>query len=158
MDDFNSQKAKQIIDNNLYLTLATCNDKLQPWAAPLYYAYDSDYNFYFISASNSLHAQHIKLNAKVSMAIFDSHALAGTGDGVQIEGVAYPAKVMELPHIIFTYFRRRFPDEIDRWKTKQPSQFMGKNLFWFYKVVPTHIFTLDLSNTEVDIRVEVTIN
>ena len=156
MNISNAEKARRIIEQNIYLTLATSNNSGKPWIAPLYYAYDDKYNFFFVSAYDSLHVEHIKINPRVAIAIFDSHAPAGEGDGVQIEAQASLASLTELPHILYVYFRRRFPDEIERAKHHHlPTEYMGKNLFWFFKVVPVKVYTLDLTITHVDRRIEV---
>lgn len=151
-----SDKAKSIICKNNYLTLATCDLKGKPWAATLYYAYDKNFNFYFISASDSLHVNHIKENENVALAIFDSHAKVGEGDGVQIEGVAHRLSVVELPHALTVYFKRRFPDEIERIKHGHfPTEYLGKSFFSFIKVKPLKVYTLDLSVKDYDKRIEV---
>jgi len=156
MNISNAEKARRIIEQNVYMALATSDNSGSPWVATLYYAYDSQYNFYFLSAKDSLHATHIEINPRVAMAIYDSCAPPGEGDGVQIEGRAYLAKPRELPHIIAVYFRRRFPDEVVRAMHKHfPWEYQGKHLLRFFKVVPVKVYTLDLTETKVDRRVEV---
>lgn len=44
MNDQLSQRAKEIIENILYITVATCSKDGQPWNTPVYCAYDEDYN------------------------------------------------------------------------------------------------------------------
>jgi uncharacterized protein YhbP (UPF0306 family) len=152
----NAEKARRIISQNNYMTLATSDKNGTPWSAPLYYAFDDKYNFFFISANDALHINHININAHVAISIFDSHAPVGEGDGVQIEALATSASLLELPHILSVYFRRRFPDEMERIKHHHlPTEYMGKNLFWFFKVTPTKVYTLDLTVTKVDKRIEV---
>ncbi len=151
----NTAKAKKIIADNLYLTLATADLQGKPWAAPVYYAYDADYTFYFVSASDSLHAQHIHVNPRVAFAVFDSTAPAGTGDGVQVDGIAEAASLRELPHILSVYFRRRFTDELERIRHLVPSKYMGVSLFWFFKIKPIAVYTLDPRFTDVDRRIQV---
>jgi len=152
----NAEKARQIIKQNIYMALATSDNLGKPWVATLYYAFDNKFNFYFVSAKDSLHAQHIKINPRVAISIYDSHAPPGEGDGVQIDGLAYFAKTAELPHILSVYFLRRFPDEIIRAKHHHlPMEYIGKNLLRFFKVVPTKVYTLDLTITKVDRRIEV---
>lgn len=85
------QIARDIIKNNCYLTLGTADENM-PWTAPLYYAVDDRYTFYYISQMDSLHTKHILKNSKVAFAIFDSHQKEGTGNGVQASGRAYLLK------------------------------------------------------------------
>ena len=152
----NAEKARRIISANNYLTLATSDLNGKPWAAPLYYAYDKDFNFYFISASDSLHVKHIQENENVSVAIFDTHDPVGEGDGVQLEGIAHRLGILDLPYALYVYFRRRFPEEIERIKNGHfPTEYIGNSFFSFIKLKPTKVFTLDLSVKDFDKRLEV---
>ena len=47
--------AKEIIEQNQYVTLATSDNAGNPWVSPVVYAYDKDCNFYFVSIPNSKH-------------------------------------------------------------------------------------------------------
>ena len=49
--------AKDIIKNNIYLTLGTAD--ANPWVAPLFYCVNENYNFYFISQLDSLHTKQM---------------------------------------------------------------------------------------------------
>jgi uncharacterized protein YhbP (UPF0306 family) len=151
-----TQKAKKIIVSNKYLTLATADAQGIPWAAPLFYAYDDEYNFYFLSAKDSLHAEHIEVNHRVALAIFDSTVPLGEGDGVQIEGHAEMAGFSELPRIIHLYYKQRFVDIKERARhTHGVEDFAGLAIRRFYKVVPIRAYTLDTDATSVDRRVEI---
>src|SRR3990167_5669145 len=92
----NVKLAKDILEINIYCTLATSSHFGRPWAAPLYYALDDKYNFYFISKPHTLHSRHIKINPHIALAIFDSHQPEGIGNGVQIAGKAYELKNSEI--------------------------------------------------------------
>lgn len=73
--------AREIIKKNIYMTLATYGGS--PWAAPLHYGVDNDFNFYFISQLDSLHVKSLIQNPEVAFAIFDSTQEEGKGNGVQ---------------------------------------------------------------------------
>ena len=94
---------RKIIENNLYLSLATCDGKI-PWIAVVQYVVDEKYNFYFISARDSLHGQHILKNPTVAFTIFDSHQAAGTGDGIQVLGKACVLSNVKYPAVVVKYF------------------------------------------------------
>jgi uncharacterized protein YhbP (UPF0306 family) len=156
--DSNTEKARRIISTNNYLCLATCDQDGNPWVAPLYYAFDDDYNFYFVSAADAVHTTHIVKNRRVAFAIYDSRDPVGEGDGVQIEAEAHIAKITELPHVLAVYFMRRFPHELERIKHHHfPTEYIDGTMFRFIKVVPRHIYTLDLSIKDLDRRIEVSL-
>ena len=79
--------AKKIIEDNIYLTVASSSKNGKPWISPLFFAYDKKYNFYWISGKDSLHSKLIRKNSKVAIVIFDSTASEGKGDGVYFEAI-----------------------------------------------------------------------
>jgi uncharacterized protein YhbP (UPF0306 family) len=155
MEESNDEKARRIIADNIYLTLATCDLKNKPWAAPVYYAYDSDYNFYFVSAKDSLHATHIAENPAVGIAIYNSTIPAGECDGVQIDGMAHVAGVTDLPKALGVYSNRRFRDPKERsLHINSVTDFWGVALLRIFVVRVVKAYTLDPTVKEVDKRIE----
>lgn len=139
--------AREIIRSNCYLTLST-TDGESPWAAPLFYAVDNNYTFYFISQLNSLHSQHISKNPAVAFAIFDSHQKEGTGNGVQGSGKVYRLEDEKLPEA-FKWYHTTFVE-------MKPESFKGSAPYRFFKIVPDHFYVLD-PEAKVDKRVEVSL-
>lgn len=137
--------AKEIINNNIYLTLAT-SDKL-PWAAPLYYCKDDDFNFYFISQMQSVHIKHLLKNPEVAIAIFDSNAPEGEGNGVQASGKAMLLESEEEIIDALKYYHTSFI-------SCSPKDFDGSKPYRLFKVISDKFFVLD-PEAEVDKRVEV---
>jgi uncharacterized protein YhbP (UPF0306 family) len=140
--------AKDIITKNIYLTLSTA-DNNTPWAAPLFYCTDKNYNFYYISQMDSLHTRHILKNAKVAFAIFDSHAEEGQGNGVQGSGSAHlleeEVEIKEaLKHYHTTFIDCKFED------------FTGERPYRLFKIVPDKFYVLE-PDADVDKRVEVSL-
>ena len=138
--------AKDIIKNNIYLTLSTTDGK-KPWATPLYYCADNKYNFYFISQMDSLHTKNILKDPKVAFAIFDSHQKEGTGNGVQASGKAYLLKKEKEIAEALRWFHTNFI-EIKKEKV------LGNSKYKLFKITPEHFYVLD-PEAKVDKRVEV---
>lgn len=139
------QLAKDIVKNNIYITLATC-DSGAPWAAPVYYCVDEDYNFLFVSQLSSLHSRHVLKNPKVAFAIFDSHSEEGKGKGIQGEG---KVKMLEGEDL---------SKEISKYHTtfiEIKEEFLkGDAAYRLFKLAPEHIFVTD-PDAKVDKRTEV---
>jgi len=151
------EKARQIIVSNRYLALATCSGET-PWVAALAYAVDKDYIFYFYSAKNSLHIEHIKKNPNVAFTIYNSTLPSDEVDGLQIAGIVTQVKLIDLPRVIRLYYEQTFPDEIIRAKWKQPiSAFKDVAIKRFYQIKPIKVYKIDLSTTEVDRRIEISL-
>lgn len=79
-------KAKKTINDCFYLNIASITKAGSPWNTPVYYTFDKNYNFYWISAQNSIHSQNIRSNSEVFITIYPSEE---SGVGVYIEANAY---------------------------------------------------------------------
>ncbi len=137
--------AKRIIEENSYLTLSTTDDS-RPWATVLQYVVDEQFNFYFISSRDSLHAQHIEKNPAVAFAIFDSRQPSGTGEGIQASGTARILAPSEYNQTVTDYFK--ILEAIGIAKEKNA----------IFKVTPEHFFIPDTEfwqKERVDRHIEV---
>jgi nitroimidazol reductase NimA-like FMN-containing flavoprotein (pyridoxamine 5'-phosphate oxidase superfamily) len=130
MDELSAQ-AKQIIEKNIYMTIATASKDGQPWNTPVYCAFDEQYNFYWNSRPDAQHSKNIAVNPDVFIVIYDSSAEEGTGDGVyikararMIEGEAEAQKALDL------LFHRKGSE------SKPAADFLGDNPRRVYKAVP----------------------
>jgi hypothetical protein len=65
--------ARTIIDENLYMTLATADESGLPWASPVYYASEEYSAFYWVSAPEATHSRNLAVRPQASIVIFDSH-------------------------------------------------------------------------------------
>ncbi len=140
-----NQKAIEIIKANIYFTLATTDGK-QPWAAPLFYCADEDFNFYFISQMDSLHTVHILKQPRVSFAIFDSHQPEGEGNGVQGSGTVSLLRGDEVVQGL-KYYSTTFID-------LKPESLAPPAPYRLFKISTERFFILD-PEAETDKRVEV---
>ncbi len=83
-----TQKVKQIIKENIYMTISVSTLKGDPWIANIYYACNSKYNFYWYSPISSVHSKTININPKIAIAIFNSTAVGDDVDAVYIKAKA----------------------------------------------------------------------
>lgn len=139
-----NQLARDIIKNNIYLSLATADG--EPWVAPVYYCVDDKYNFYFMSQMDSLHTQHILKNPVVAFAIFDSHQKEGTGNGIQGKGKTYLLKEEEWDEVL-KWYHTSFID--------LTKEVLKNSPYYFFKIVPEKFYILDPDEKHVDKRIEV---
>ena len=143
MSNDEQEFARQIVRNNRYLTLASC-DGAEPWAATLEYVCDEDLNLYFFSPEASLHARHIQANERVALSIFEAQqqefepAEILRLAGVQIEAVAH---IMSPP----------YPDLIERqieiWQLSLPP-------YAAYRITPQRWY-LPVVKDGVNVRIDV---
>lgn len=91
-----AERAREIIERIVYMTVATVSEDGEPWNSPVFAAYDEHYNFYWGSHYKSKHSRNIRTNGHAFLAIYDSTAAAGGGEGVYVKATA-----QELTHPIF---------------------------------------------------------
>lgn len=139
-----NQVAQKILRENIYLTLATADKK--PWASPVYYCLDPDFNLYFISLNSSIHAQNISKNKEVAFAVFDSRQKEGTGQGVQGSGKAHQLKGFEVLDGLRWYHTKYVPMNL--------ATLRKVGYYRLFKLIPEKLFVLD-PEAAVDKRVEV---
>ena len=141
-----NKKAIEMLKSNIYLTLATTDGDI-PWAAPLFYCLDDDFNFYFISQMDSLHTVHVlEKQSKVGFAVFDSHQKEGEGNGVQGSGTVTLLKddevVEGLKHYSTTFIELK------------PELLVAPAPYRLFKLTTDSFFVLD-PEAKTDKRVEV---
>ncbi len=149
--------ARQIINQNIYLSLAT-SFKNRNWIAPLFYVTDKKYLFYFISEHKSLHAQHIRKNPNSAVTIFNSQEKPEQVNGIQMSCRATELNSKIKPVIKLIYqkteaelLKLRFPDHLN------PESYLGKSPFRIYQITPKDVYILDPKITHTDKRIKVDI-
>jgi uncharacterized protein YhbP (UPF0306 family) len=130
MADKPNKRAKEIIEEILYITIATASKDGKPWNSPVYSAYDKNYNFFWASAIDAKHSQNIHENSQVALVIYNSKAPAGTGEGVYIQAKAYQlTNEKEIDHAL-----KHLEERINH-NPPPPSNFLGKMPRRVYKAV-----------------------
>lgn len=151
-----SKRAKQIINEIIYITVATSSKNGQPWNSPVYSAYDENYNFYWASWKENQHSKNIAANNRIFIVIYDSKAPEGTGEGVYVQAKAYMLTKKEEVARALGYLDGRVG------KKKNPktrvAQFLGDKPRRIYKAVPEKFWVNgegDVNGEYIDVRTEV---
>ena len=149
-------KAKKVINDILYITIATCDKNNQPWNSPVYSAFDENYNFYWASWKENKHSKNIKENDNVFVVIYDSTVQEGTGFGVYMRGKARQLESRDAIEIIkslkLLYSRKNK-------KPRKIEEFLGLLPRRIYKFVPEQVWVNsedDVKSNFVDSRIEIT--
>jgi hypothetical protein len=80
--------ARQVIDSNRYLTLATADSAGNPWASPVWYAHDSYTSFFWVSRPQARHSYNLAVRSTASVVIFDSTVPERQAQAVYLETLA----------------------------------------------------------------------
>jgi len=155
-----TEMAREIIHSNRFLSLATRNSNGEVWATPLSYSIDSNYNFYFTTAVDSTHIDHIRENPYVAFSIFNSTRRVSDIDGVQIKGIVGEVEKEQLAEVVKQYYLQVFPDPEERSEWEAPWEHFLEDdfpVYRFFQITPTEIYKRDTDNDEVDRRVQINI-
>lgn len=129
------------------MVIATCQNN-QPWVATVFYSYDDDLHFYFLSRLHRRHSQEILKNKKVAMAIADRHFNLGDKvKGIQIEGTCQALSGEDAKHA-FAHYKKRFPQaekimEEDALTREEASFAENEVIHRIWKVTPVMIKVFD---------------
>ena len=80
--------AREILDANHYMTLATADGEGEPWASPVWFAHAGYREFFWISRPGARHSRNIAVRPQLAIVIFDSTVPEGEGVAVYLEARA----------------------------------------------------------------------
>ena len=149
-------KAKKVIQDILYITIATSNKQNEPWNTPVYSAFDDHYTFYWASWKENQHSKNIKENENVFIVIYDSTVPEGTGFGVYMKGKARQLGLkdsLEMAKALKLLYQRK-----DK-KIRKPQEFLGLLPRRVFAFVPEKVWVNsagDIHGNFIDTRVEIT--
>ncbi len=132
------EEIKQFLAKNSALALATTKKNV-PWACTLIYAFDKDFNLYFLSEKSSRHCQELEKNPKVAVAV---HDMSGKMKGVQIQGKVSLVPKTKTPFAL-ALFWKRFPWAKKNWVTSPKQLFAKAFKTALYQIRPERIYLLD---------------
>src|SRR5215210_6421748 len=81
-------RAREIVDSNLYMTLATADGEGRPWASPVWFAHEGYAEFVWVSKPGARHSRSLAARPQVGIVIFDSTVGQGEAEAVYIEAEA----------------------------------------------------------------------
>lgn len=148
-------RAKAIIHQIKYITIASVTPEGKPWNSPVFAAFDEHYNFYWNSWRENQHSQNIAYLPEVFLVIYDSTVAEGTGEGVYIQArveVVTDKKEIESSRLLMQA-RKDKPSS----KLRSSDEFLGDYPRRVYKAIPQRIWMNgdgDVQGNYVDVRVE----
>jgi hypothetical protein len=140
--------ARQIVDSNLYLVVATADPSGQPWPSPVYFAHRGYREFFWVSVPEAVHSRNLRERREVGIVIFDSSVRIGTGQGVYISGVAQELPAHEVDDGIALFSQRSVGHGGVEWTAEDVREPARHRL---YRATAEAVYVLD----EHDQRVEV---
>ena len=157
---------KKILDNNLYLTISTCDKKGNPWVSNLYFVYDKEYNFYWYSPVGSKHSQLIETNPNVALSVFNSTAVGDDVTALYIQAKAsvvtdkkelakglllYGKKMLKTNFVTGKEAYTKFVNSLKDFEGNSPIRLYKAVSEKMWKLAPSEIY----NDKYVDSRIEI---
>ena len=108
-------QARELIDANRYLTLATADADGRPWVAPVWYAHEGYGDLLWVSRPEARHSRNLAVRPEVAVVIFDSTVPVGAAQAVYVEAVAEQLGGAEAERAIAAFSRRSQADGAGPW-------------------------------------------
>ena len=108
--------ARDIIDANRYMTLATADGDGLPWATPVWFAHEGYTDFLWVSRPEARHSRNLASRSELAIVIFDSTVPVGGAQAVYAEALAAELVGAELEHAVAIYSRRSEAHGAGEWR------------------------------------------
>jgi hypothetical protein len=125
-----AQTVRHIIDASRYLVLATADAAGRPWSTPVYFAHIGFSEFFWVSSPDVTHSRNIAVRPEVGIAIFDSHAAIGAGQGVYMTAVATLLEGDQTADGIAAFSARSVSHGGQEWTARDVRPGAGLRLYW----------------------------
>ena len=144
---------REIINANMYMVLGTADESGGPWVSPVYYASAGFTEFYWVSSPEVRHSRNIAVRSRISIVIFNSQAVIGTGQGVYMSATAEQLIGSDLDRGIELFSRTSLGHGGHEWKREDAQPPAPYRL---YRAIALEHWILDPVNTP-DHRIPVTL-
>jgi nitroimidazol reductase NimA-like FMN-containing flavoprotein (pyridoxamine 5'-phosphate oxidase superfamily) len=141
--------AREIIDANRYMTLATADGDGRPWAAPVWFAHDGYTDFLWVSRPETRHSRNLAGRPELAIVIFDSTVPVGAARAVYVEALAEELDGAEREQGIAVYSRRSQAHGAGRWGVADviaPAQLR------LYRAKASQCFVLDANDRRIPVQ------
>jgi nitroimidazol reductase NimA-like FMN-containing flavoprotein (pyridoxamine 5'-phosphate oxidase superfamily) len=88
--------ARQILDANSYMTLATADESGTPWASPVWFAPSEYRELFWISSPDARHSRNIAARPEIAIVIFDSTVAVGDAQAVYMAARAEQVEATQI--------------------------------------------------------------
>ena len=141
--------AREIIDANQYMTLATADGDGRPWATPVWFAHQGYTDLFWVSRPDARHSRNLAVRPEVGIVIFDSTVPAGSGQAVYVEALAGELEEAGREQGIAVFSRRSEEQGAGRWGVADVS---GPAQFRLYRARASAHFVLTANDRRLAVR------
>ena len=138
--------ARDIVDSNRYMTLATADGDGRPWAAPVWFAHEGYSDFLWVSRPEARHSRNLVARPELAIVIFDSTVPVGGAQAVYVEALAEELSGAQRERGIAIYSRRSEAHGAGQWRGEDVTAPGPHRL---YRARATEHFVLDANDRRV---------
>lgn len=126
----------ECMESTKFCSIATVDDK-GVWNNPVFFAWDGQFNLYFISQMHSRHMQNLQKNPRIAVAVYKTEQ-EGDVAGIQLEGTA---RILAddkdaIQHAFNTYYARAG-------KGPDVQQYIHNPTWIFVQITPENMYYFD---------------
>jgi nitroimidazol reductase NimA-like FMN-containing flavoprotein (pyridoxamine 5'-phosphate oxidase superfamily) len=128
------------MESTEYCCLATVDSK-GVWSNPVYFAWDENFNLYFISQPSSRHMKNIEKDSRIAVSIYSTgQSTFDDVAGIQLEGKAQIlAEEAAVEKARVVYAGRKYSDL----KQGEEDPYLHSSDWLFVKITPEHLYYFD---------------
>ena len=141
--------AREILDTNRYMTLATADGDGRPWASPVWYAHEGYTDLLWVSRPGARHSRNLAVRPELAIVIFDSTVPEGSGQAVYVKALAEELDGAEREQGIAVISRRSEADGAERWSLADVT---GPAPLRLYRARAAAHFILDAHDQRLTVR------
>jgi uncharacterized protein YhbP (UPF0306 family) len=141
--------ARDIVDSNVYMTLATADRDGNPWPSPVWYAHADYTEFLWVSRPDARHSRNLVGRPQLGIVIFDSTAGVGAAQAVYIEAVAEELSGADRDPAVALFSRRSEAQGAPRWTSADVTAPAPHRL---YRATASAHFVLDANDRRVQVN------
>lgn len=141
--------ARQVLDANAYLTLATSDVDGRPWASAVWFAEREIHEFVWVSRIERRHSRNIAARPEVALAVFDSTTPVGSATAVYVDAIAAVVADEDVTDALAIFNGEADASGLTPWTTDQVT---GSAPFRLFRAVTTEAWILDEHENRIRVR------
>lgn len=143
--------ARELLEQNRFMVLATADDEGRPWATPVWFAPDGLDRLYWLSWPGSRHSELVEHRAEVAVTVFDSTVVPHEGAAFYATATARMVPDDELDSALQVVNERSVAQGLEPFT---PERLRGDARLRLYVAELTELWVLD-QDAPVDQRAPV---
>lgn len=129
-------RARHILEGTIYGTLSTSSPDGLPWASPVFFTYDADWQLYWASTTAAQHSRNLYTNqGRAMMAVYNTIREEGKGQGIYLSGTAAEVTAEDVERVIPLLLQRAANGQ-----RRSPADYLDASPRRLYRLQPQAVW------------------